>query len=125
MVQLILNKTWITFATTGLSVTGYRDGDDGDSRGVAGRIATYSGGRQRAITTEGVFGEWTFTLRQVTVGDTEIMFARLGQTVLVRDNRGRKMYGVLLEAPRKPWKEALDTYDVDIVLRLVTFPEDV
>lgn len=124
MVMLTLTKTWINKFTTGAAVTGYRSGDDTDMQEMTGRIAAYAGGRQRAVTSEGVAGAWSFMLRQVSVTDTEILRTWLGQTVLVRDNRGRRMYGVLLAAPRTPWKEALDTYDVEVTVRQVTVAED-
>lgn len=125
MGTLLLSATWINLFSTGAAVKGYRDGDDGDDATMQGRVVGYAGGRQRGVTTEGVAGEWSFVLRGVTVTDTDTLRSWLGQTVQVRDNRGRKMHGILLSVPRTPWKEQLDLYDVTIGLLLVTIVEAV
>lgn len=125
MTTLTLAKCWINLATTGEAVSAQREDDSADTRTVAGRIGTYSGGRQRAITQEGIGGTWQVSLRQVPYADTEKLRSWMGQTVLVRDNRGRKEYGVILEVPRSGWKEQLDTYDVALTLQLVTYDENV
>jgi hypothetical protein len=122
---LTLNAIWINLATTGASVSGYRNDGDADTAEMTGRVATYAGGRQRGVTSEGVAQTWPFTLRGVTTANTLTLRSWLGQTVLVRDNRGRKMWGVLMSAPRTPWKEQLDQYDVEVALRLVSVVEGV
>ena len=125
MATLTLAKTWLNLMTTGTAVTGYRDDEDDDTRAVQGRVATYSGGRQRAVTQEGVGGTWELTLRLVTHADTVTLRSWLGQTILVRDNRGRKEWGVILEVPRTAWKDNLDLYDVALTLLIVTVDEAV
>jgi hypothetical protein len=120
---LVLTKTFVNLLTTDESVSGYRTADDPDTADMQGRVATYAGGRQRGVISEGVAGGWSFTLRGLTVAQTETLRLWLGQTVYVRDNRGRKQFGVLLSVPRAPWKEQLDLYDVEIALRSVTVVE--
>ncbi len=125
MVMLTLDKTWITNHGTGDTVAGNRDTDDGDEFSVASRVQQYAGGRRRAITTEGVAGQWKVSIRGMTTADTEKLRTWLGQTVLVRDNRGRRMYGLLSRVPRATWKEQLDLYDVEVAIELVTVNESV
>lgn len=126
MATLTLDKTWVSLFTTGDSVAGWRTADDdGDEYGVQARVATYAGGRQRGITTEGVSGTWSVSLRGISTADTEKLRTWLGQTVLVRDNRGRKMWGLLATLPRRTWKEQLDLYDVTVTIQLVTVVEAV
>jgi hypothetical protein len=125
MATLNLTKCWINLATTGESVTAQRIDNGEDTRAVAGRVATYSGGRQRAVTQEGVMGTWPVTLTQVSAADTATLRSWMGQTILVRDSRGRKEYGVVLEVPRSAWKDQLDTYDVALTLQLVSYDESV
>jgi len=125
MAILYLDKTWITNVATGDTVSGTRDSDDGDEFSVAARVQSYAGGRQRGITTEGVSGSWAPKLRGVTWADTEKLKAWLGQTVLIRDNRGRKMFGLISRLPRATWKEQLDLYDVEVAVQLVTVNESV
>ncbi len=125
MATLLLNKTWVNLYTTGESVTAWRSGDDSDVQTAAGEVRTYAGGRQRAITAEGLQVSWTFTLIGMTVTATNTLREWLGQTVVVRDNRGRRVFGVLFECPRRPWKEQLDTYDVEVTIRGVDAAEEV
>ncbi len=125
MATLYLDKTWVTNHVTGATVAAVRDTDDGDEYSVAARVQTYAGGRQRGITTQGVAGTWSVRLRGVAVADTEKLRTWLGQTVLIRDNRGRKMYGLLSSVPRSTWKEQLDLYDVVVAIQLVTVDEAV
>lgn len=125
MATLTLAKTWLNLASTGEAITAVRTVEDADSRSMQGRIATYSGGRQRAVTQEGIGGTWQLTLVQMSIADTETLRSWMGQTILVRDNRGRKEYGVFLEVPRSTWKEQLDTYDVALTLLLVSYDEAV
>lgn len=125
MAILYLDKTWVTNLVTGDFVAAVRDAADSDEASVSARVQTLAGGRQRAITTEGVAGQWSVTLRSVSTADTEKLKAWLGQTLLVRDNRGRKMYGMMSRVPRSTWKEQLDLYDVEVSLQLVTVNESV
>jgi hypothetical protein len=125
MATLLLSKTWINLFTTGASVTAWRSGGDGDAQASAGEVHTYAGGRQRAITAEGAQATWSFTLVGMTVAATDTLRSWMGQTVVVRDNRGRRLFGVLFECPRTPWKEQLDTYDVEVTIRGVDATEEV
>jgi hypothetical protein len=124
---LILTKLWVNLMATGEVdyVAAWHDPDDTDTRAVTGRVAQYAGGRQRGITQAGVTMTWPFTLRQVTATDTDKLSSWMGQTVLVRDNRGRRTWGVVLACPRRPWKEQLDLYDVELSLQGVDVVEDV
>lgn len=125
MATLNLTKAWINNAATGEAVNAQRLADDTDESSIEGRVGTYSGGRRRAITQEGVAATWQITLVQVSYTDTETLRSWMGETVLVRDNRGRKVYGVVLAVPRAPWKELLDTYDVALTVQTVSYDENV
>ena len=129
MVTLILNKTWIHLASSGETefVSGLRDPAESDTRSVTGRVSQYLGGRQRGITQQGVASVWPFTMRGVLGSDTDKLASWMSQgaAVLVRDNRGRRMYGILLAVPRTPWKEQLDLYDVEVAVNGVDVVEDV
>jgi hypothetical protein len=125
MATLTLNKCWINLLSTGAAVTAQRSGDDPDVETVSGEVRTYAGGRQRAITAEGVQVVWTFLLRGMSVADTIILRSWLGQPVAVRDNRGRRVVGVMFECPRTPWKGQLDVYDVELTIRGVDAAEEV
>lgn len=125
MATLLLTQLWINLVVTGDGFGSYHSAGDPDVAEMSGRSTMNSGGRQRTIVQEGVMGTWAVTLRQVSVANTELLRTWLGQTVLIRDHRGRRMYGTLLSVPRTPLKDLLDNYDVDLVLQLVTVDENV
>lgn len=127
MAILLLTRMWVNLAATGEVdyVTAVHDPDDTDTRSVQGRIAQYAGGRQRGISQVGTATTWAFNLRMVTFADTEKLASWMSQTVLVRDNRGRKVWGIIRSVPRRPWKEQLDLYDVELTLEGVDVVEDV
>ena len=127
MATLTLTKMWVNLMATGEVdyVAAWHYPDDTDTRSVQGRRAQYAGGRMRGISQVGTATDWTFTLEAVTAADTDKLAAWLGQTVLVRDNRGRRTWGFVLAAPRKPWKEQLDLYTVELSLLGVDVVEDV
>lgn len=125
MATLTIDRIWINLAVSGADdyVKGLRDASESDSRSSVGRIVQYTGGRQRGITQKGVATGWSFTLRGVTAADTDKLASWIGQTVLVRDNRGRKVWGFYLAVPRVPWKEQLDLYDVSLSVLGVDYEE--
>ncbi len=126
MATLTLAETWLNLAATGEAVSAWREhGDDSDAVGVSGDVGTYAGGRQRAIADEGVSGSFPFTLVAVPTADSLILRSWLGETVLYRDNLGRKMYGVIFEDSRRPWKQSPGLWNVSLVLHLVDVDEAV
>lgn len=127
MATLTLTKTFINLVPVGEEnwVAGWRDAAENDVRSATGGVRQYAGGRQRGVSQVGTASGWTFTLRGMFGTDTDKLAAWLTQTVLVRDNRGRRMYGILLSVPRTPWKEQLDLYDVEISVLGVDVVEDV
>jgi hypothetical protein len=69
------------------------------SFGVKGEIRTYAGGRQRAIGSTGMSGQWQFTLVELSQTNTETLktWMSSGVTVLARDHRGQSMYGTFFD----------------------------
>ncbi len=127
MATLSLSKTWINLATTGSVdfVAAWRDAEESDVKQATGAVRQFAGGRQRGITQVGTASGWTFVLRMVPTVDTDKLALWLGQTVLVRDNRGRRMWGIMLACPRRPLKEQLDLYDVEVTVSGVDVDENV
>ncbi len=126
MATLSLTKTWLNLVATGAAISAWREhGADADAVAMDGAVATYAGGRQRSVTVEGVSGNMPFTLIAVPVADTLTLRSWYGETVLYRDNLGRKMYGVLFEDSRTPWKQSPGMYNVSMVLQLVDVDETV
>lgn len=64
---------------------------------IDGEVRTYAGGRRRAIQRPGRFHELTATLPACTRDQLEWLAEKVGSPVLVRDDRGRKFYGVFFD----------------------------
>lgn len=125
MAVLVLSKLWVNRLDTGEAVSAYSQ-DRAEAHTSDGEVRGYAGGRQRSITREGEAGQFTFTLRRVPLADVETLRTWKGLTVQVRDNRGRKFFGVYFGVPIvKEYRDNLDLYDVTIELRTVTVSEGV
>jgi hypothetical protein len=125
MATLTLDRTWITLHSTGVSISGYSGRDREWSQSTNTEVRTYAGGRQRAVTSEGVSGSYTFTLRFVSEADVNTLISWMGQTVLIRDNWGRKFYGVVSEIPPRELLGLPYQSDVPIAVRFVSVDEEV
>lgn len=125
MVTLTLTKTFVTLVSTGVSISAYtRDRSQGYT--MQGDVRTMASGRQRSVTVKGERTTYTFTLIDVT----EVVIVTLrewkGQTVQVRDNRGRLFYGHFFDVPVAEHGAHESTLsDVALTLRGVTYPEGV
>ena len=64
---------------------------------VRGGFRNYAGGRVRLITMPGRDRRVTVSARRIDRATREQLTAWAGQLLLLRDGRGRKMYGAFLE----------------------------
>ncbi len=65
---------------------------------VVGGVRGYANGRRRAITQPGRFVTASGSLPACTREQMDWLEEHTGRPVLVRDDRGRKFYGIYLEA---------------------------
>ncbi len=93
MVALSLDRTFVNLVSTGQAVQAYTGRGRTREYYTDGSVQAFAGGRFRSISTEGVGGKQTFMLRDVSSADIETLKSWIGETVLVRDNRGRRMFG--------------------------------
>jgi hypothetical protein len=114
MATLNLTKTFVTLPATGAYVAG----QTGRGRGEG-----YVGGRQRSIAQEGERGTYTFVMLRLTRTDVETLRTWMGQVVQVRDNKGRRFYGVYFDVEIIEYIDA--RYNVSIKLTVVTQTEGV
>lgn len=118
MATLTLTAVWLNLVSTGESVSAPSTGRS-QSYSMDGEVRTYAGGRQRFIGQEGEHGQFTVTLRLLSLATVTRLRTWKGQTVLFRDRRGQLMYGVFTQVtPSTEWKDG--RYDVEVALRLVT-----
>ncbi len=122
MVMISLDRTWVNLVSTGASVSAYTGRGRSRQYQQTGAVQQFAGGRFRAISTEGIGGSQTFTLRDVNDADLETLKSWIGQAVLVRDNRGRKMYGTFFVTG---WSDRMAEgyYDISIQLSEITVNE--
>ncbi len=81
-----------------------------------------AGGRFRAVGTLGVRRTQAFAIRDLSYADILTLEEWIGQTVLVRDNRGRRMFGVYWSVPSTDGMNA-NYYDVALDVTEVTYEE--
>jgi hypothetical protein len=118
MAMIELNKLWINLLSTGQAIAAPSLGNESVS-GVDGSVRTYAGGRQRYVAREGVGGQLQRTLRLRSASVAALLESWVGQTVLVRDARGQRWWGVFSKVSRRAVKGS-DGYDLSITVDLVT-----
>jgi hypothetical protein len=122
MATLTLTALWINLVATGAAVSAQSAPDRNEAYVSPVNVLTYAGGRRRAITGPGEAGSYAFTLRMASRTSVETLRLWVGQTVQVRDNFGRRFFGVYGTLGIKEWRDGT-FWDVDIVLTVVTFTE--
>src|SRR5690349_4838281 len=122
MASITLTQTYINLVSSGALVAAYTA--RGRQRAYQGTGSTepFAGGRFRSISTEGVAGSQVFTLRDVTDAQLDTLISWIGETVLVRDFRGRRMFGTYYNISYSDRMKA-GVYDVQITLNEVTYNE--
>lgn len=121
---LQLTSVWVNLLPTGEAVAANSAPERPQLREMDGAVDTYAGGRQRAITTDGVKGRWGMTLVNLPLSTVLTVESWLGRTVQVRDHRGQRVFGTFFSVNRIEWKEPL-LYSVAIVVQVLTVPEGV
>lgn len=122
MASVDLLYTWVNLLSTGQSVKGYTAKGRSHQRSGDGETRRMAGGRFRAIGTLGVRRTQTFAMRDLSYADVEQLEEWIGQTVLVRDNRGRRMFGVYWSVPTTDRKDP-NYYDVNLDVTEVSYEE--
>lgn len=122
MASISLGQTYINLVSTGELVAAYTARGRTRTYQSDGKTEPFAGGRYRSITTEGVAGSQTFTLRDVTESQLATLISWIGETVLVRDNRGRRMFGTYYIVGYAD-RVTVGLYDVPIVFSEATYNE--
>lgn len=122
MAHVDLAYTWVTLLSTGQSVKGYTANGRSHQRSGDGETRRLAGGRFRAVGTLGVRRTQSFAIRDLSLTDVEMLESWIGQTVLVRDKRGRRMFGVYWSVPTTDRKDP-SYYDVALDVTEVTYQE--
>ena len=90
----------------------------------AGRVQRVAGGGFRAVVQAGTAGSWRITASKVPLTALAWLEAHQGRVVCVRDDAGRKAFGVYLEVPSEDVARPR-TANVDLEVVEVTWSEAV
>ncbi len=126
MATLTLPKTFINLVSSGAAVSAYSGDDRADDFEVPGESRMYAGGRRRSIVGAGTIATYPFTLQLVPDADVATLRAWAGQLVQVRDNLGRRVFGVYRKVPAT-WlgKGSPVLWTVALAVDVLTFDEAV
>jgi hypothetical protein len=124
MAMLVLEKMWVTLASTGQMMAGATIGDESEVA-LTGEVRQFAGGRFRYVGRTGVGGQLDRTFRALPKRIAELLEEWIGQTVFVRDHRGQAWWGVFKSVKRRNIKGALGLYDVSVTIELVSQDEGV
>lgn len=123
MATLTLTKVFVNNVATGTAVSGWSARGRSEAYEAPGETRTYAGGRRRAIVGAGEAGSYSFQLRRISRTDVETLRGWVGQTVQVRDTKGRRFFGVYFAVDVIEYMDS--KWDVAIKLSVVTWPEGV
>lgn len=123
MAMIVLTKLWITLASTGDMIASPTVGDE-SSVTRTGEVRQFAGGRFRYVGQTGVGGTLERTLRAMPQRIAELLETWTGQTVLLRDHRGQRWWGVFKGVSRRNIK-GTTLYDLSITVELVTQDEGI
>lgn len=124
MPTLMLDKLWINLMADGTGISGASNRDKAWSVEVEASVRTYANGRRRGITSAGVRREIPYTLVIASMSTYELLETWLGQSVMVRDNRGQKWIGIFAGLGIREYMRT-DLYAVSFTLQGVTAAEGV
>lgn len=124
MATLNLTKVWIHVLTSGEGLGANSSNGRSSGHSVDGAVRTYAGGRQRAISTQGTRGTFSFTLVLLSLAQIETLKSWIGQGVVVRDHRGQRFFGVYFVVGVGEYKDPA-IYTAQIELLRVSHDEGV
>jgi len=125
MATVTLTKSWVTLVSTATSLSFYTGRGKAVDSALKGEVRQLAGGRFRSVAQLGTKRTQTFQLRDLALTDLALLETWLGQTVLVRDTRGRRIFGVFLDLPYIDRPDVSTYFDVTLTVLEVSFSEDV
>lgn len=105
MAAVDLTELWIHDAADLSDATRVRVSAASESTVIAGEVRRRAGGRRQLVTRPGADTQLTVTTAYVSRDVVDAIRARIGQRVMVRDDRGRVMWGAYLAVNIVEWIE--------------------
>lgn len=123
MAVLTLTKVWLNLAETGDAVSAYSSGRS-ETSALDGEVKIFASGRKRSFTSVGDRRDMKLTLRDISDADLETLRLWRGQTVLLRDHFGRKIFGTFYSVDVHD-RKTIGLYDVSLTVQEVSYTEGV
>lgn len=120
--KLILSRVWINLVDTGQGVSAYSSREKNLTRSMKGEVRQYANGRMRSVTSKGIRGSFQFTLEDMSLANINVLEGWLSQTVVLRDTRGRRFFGVIFEISVSD-RRNVNYYVVNLTLNEVSYTE--
>lgn len=119
MAVVALEQLWVHDAEDPSDYLRFYTSDRSDSSEIPGEVRRYAAGRLRTITRVGEAQNIGATLRLVSDTDLEQLKTWLGALLLVRDHRGRLMFGTYFKLAVVDYEDR-SGYDVTVTFQQVT-----
>lgn len=100
MASVVLGDMWINLASDLSQHVVIRRAASTWSTPKVGEVRLYASGRARVISQAGGLGQTTANVRTTDMALIATLQSWEGQTVLVRDERGRSAWGVFFDVPQ-------------------------
>ena len=123
MTTLVLTHVAIAPASDPSNILFLAQYSEGQTTAVPAEVRRYAGGRDRVITGPGSTTSITMAFRYMTRADLTSLEALIGQLVIVRDQRGRRIWGVIAGVTASEWLAADRLEDVSVTHTSSTYSE--
>ena len=124
MASVVFRQTLVSLASNLSLVVAAQSTERSDSLAVPGEVRRMANGRLRVISRVGAASTLGVTMLLLTPPQVALLTSWVGSPVLLRDSRGRKLYGAYLS------REVVDRPDqvsqnVSFVLQQISYSEAV
>jgi len=120
---VLLEKAWMNLASDLSQSLALWSADWSDNRSVPGDVHTYAGGRRRVVSRAGKMRNLSVTFPVITSAQWETLVGWAGETVLLRDKRGRIVWCVYFSVSVSDRFDG--TYDATVQVSEVTASAEV
>ncbi len=124
MAVVTLTKLFVNLLSTGEYVAAQSNARQAQYVDLV-EVKRLAGGRLRAVSVVGEEGTFGFTMLDVPVADVDKLRLWKGQTVQVRDDRGRVFLGAYSTVDTGDVGDKKTSYNVTLTVKTVTAPEGV
>lgn len=103
MAIVLLNRLWLHDAANLADNVAIRVQQIDEEKSVDGDVRKYAGGRLRSVSSAGTRRTVEVELRLIERADVDTVKGWVGRKLMLRDPRGRKIFGVFHEVEVEEW----------------------